>query len=384
MPAMRDVDPSDSELRPALGLDEQSSNGTAPDGSSAAAGPAEDAPDFLTQLAQAMQATAGTERARAIADIDRRRAAHVALIQSRRDAEIARMRELAADDRTGIDAWAEAEQRRIQAERERRTKELEADLRRSLEEHGPQVDRQIAAAETAVTAHRAEVDRFFASLGTETDPVRIAQLAAQRPAFPDLEAASAAANPTSEPTDATASEPPSTTTPPTPAKANTKATPSDAAAQSTKATSKASPSVARSVVDPQPAAEGAAPPETQTRAAAVREAFAAASAQGSAPKPDRGASASAGEPPVVGVMDPITRLGLLMSSNDESSPAEPELLAPTPALAASLAGNRKPPVVTPLAARTSSRRPEPADPPPSTSLNPMSWLRRGNDRNSDR
>ena len=261
---------------------------------------ASEAPDFLTQLAQAMQATAGAERSRVADEIERRRSAHVAAIHGRRDAEVARMRELADEDRKGIDAWAETEHRRIQAERDRKTTELQVDLTKSLEEHRRQVDEKVQTVEFAVTAHRAEVDAFFAALAAETDPVRIAQQAGRRPVFPDLDAVVAATLPAS-------------------------------------------------------------------------------------PNP---------EPEAVGVMDPIARLGLRTAADAlPVTPAKPVTAGPAGAGPAGHAGpagptdaNAGPSVLAPVSSRTSGRPEESAEPAaasaphPSSGLNPMGWLRRGNDQ----
>jgi hypothetical protein len=256
-----------------------------------------DAPDFLAQLADAMRATAGAERARIADDIERRRVAQVALIKDGRDAEANRMRELADEDRTAIDTWAETETRRIQAERERRTSELEADLTRSLAEHASQIDGRIQAVEDAIKAHRDEVDAFFTALEAETDPVRIAQQAGRRPTFPDL----------------------------------------DAAMASTSAT--------RATVEP------------------------------------------------VGVMDPIVRLGLSATPEDAARAEDAAALDRMPATAPP-STSPIPSILTPVSARTSGRPEEPteskpeAEPEPVASshgqpsgLNPMGWLRRGNDQN---
>jgi hypothetical protein len=152
----------------------------------------DDGTAFLAELAQAMQAAAGKERARIDEDADRRRAAHLETIQARRDSEAARMRELAAEDLKGIDEWAEGERQRIDQEREQRAAALQEDLDTSLAEHGAMIETEIQGVEAAVTAYRTEVEAFFAKLDAEKDPVEIARLAAQRPAFPDLAAASAA------------------------------------------------------------------------------------------------------------------------------------------------------------------------------------------------
>src|SRR5262245_29815051 len=142
--------------------------------------------DFLAQLAGAMRATAANERKRIDEDINRRRDAHLETIRGRRDSEADKMRELAADDLKAIDEWAQGERQRIDAEREQKAAALKDDLEKSLAEHGTQIDGEIAGVEQAVTGYRAEVDTFFAKLDAETDPVEIARLAGQRPAFPDL------------------------------------------------------------------------------------------------------------------------------------------------------------------------------------------------------
>lgn len=191
-----------SELEPVSTMTE-STNGFGPHDDDAATEPRADSeastadetsPDFLARLADAMRQTADAERARIGEEIDRRRAEHLAAIGTRRESEVARMRELASDDRKSIELWASQERQRIQKERDERLAAVEADLATSLDEHGKTVDAEIEGVESAISAHRAEVDSFFASLGSESDPVRIAQLAGQRPTFPDLEGAPGASS----------------------------------------------------------------------------------------------------------------------------------------------------------------------------------------------
>ena len=150
--------------------------------------PAGDGAEFLAALTQAMQATAGAERARVVEDIENRRQAHLAGIHARRETEANKIRELADDDRKTIDSWAETERERIKVEHERRTQVLNQDLETSLAEHSSKIDREIEGVEAAITAYRAEVETFFTSLEGETDPVAIAQHAGRRPVFPSLEA----------------------------------------------------------------------------------------------------------------------------------------------------------------------------------------------------
>jgi hypothetical protein len=151
------------------------------------ADPADDGSAFLAELTRAMQATAGAERERAIAEIERRREQHLAAIEARRVANADEIRALANTDLAAIDAWAEGERMRIASEHETRAAALRDDLERSLAEHGLRIDREIAGVEDAIAAHRTEVDAFFAAFDHETDPVVIAQNAGRRPTFPALD-----------------------------------------------------------------------------------------------------------------------------------------------------------------------------------------------------
>jgi hypothetical protein len=154
---------------------------------SAAPGGADDGAIFLASLARAMQDAATADRTRVATDTDQRRDAHIAGINARRESEQARMHELADDDRKAIDDWVAAEQQRIQEEKERRTAALEADLKTSIGEHGAKIDREIERVEAAIVVYRADVDAYFGRLEGDSDPLVIAQHAARRPAFPDLE-----------------------------------------------------------------------------------------------------------------------------------------------------------------------------------------------------
>jgi len=152
---------------------------------------------FLAELVRTIRATAEVERARIAEDTQRRRQAHVDGIGARRASEADRMRELADEDIKAIDVWVESETKRIEQEREHRVAALNEDLEASLAEHRSRVDAEIEAVESAVATYQAEIESFFGDLEAETDLVSIARRAAQRPAFPSLEAVSeAAAKPT--------------------------------------------------------------------------------------------------------------------------------------------------------------------------------------------
>ena len=148
--------------------------------------------EFLAELVRAMQTAAGLERARIGEDIDRRRQQQIDEVQARKASEADRMRELAAEDVQGIEAWVEVETARIQLERERRATAVREDLETSLAEHSTKIDREIETLERAISVYRAQVEAFFDSLDGETDPILIAQKAASRPIFPALGAAAEA------------------------------------------------------------------------------------------------------------------------------------------------------------------------------------------------
>jgi hypothetical protein len=182
------------------------SSSVAPDGAGETSTPDDDAA-FLSELAKAMKTAAGVERGRVAEDTDRRRADHIAAINARRDTEADRIRELAADDRKSIDAWADAERQRIQQEQARRTAALEEDLEKSLAEHRTRIDWEIERVEEAINSYRSEVETFFGSFETETDPVVIAQHAGRRPTFPALDALTVTAASHVDEASATVTEP---------------------------------------------------------------------------------------------------------------------------------------------------------------------------------
>ena len=169
-------------------------------------GTADDGTAFLSELVKAMQTTAAAERTRITRDTDRRREAHLAKVQARREAESATMLSLADTDLKTIERWSDDERERIQAEHERRAAALRADLETSLAEHGAKIDREIEGVETAIATYRSETDAFFATLDHETDPVAIARHASQRPVFPVLDVIGVDAVAASSPAEATSAE----------------------------------------------------------------------------------------------------------------------------------------------------------------------------------
>src|SRR5436190_2981595 len=128
--------------------------GRAPVPASAAVGtpgrPVDETADFLKRLARSMQAVARAQRTRIAAEVDLRRVARLAELRDGRRAEALRLRQLAAENRRAIDAWAESAKRRITNERERRKAELESDLKRSLREENRRVARRVKDFEAVI------------------------------------------------------------------------------------------------------------------------------------------------------------------------------------------------------------------------------------------
>jgi hypothetical protein len=153
----------------------------------------EDGSVFLGELVRAMRTAAVAERLRIGEETERRRQAQVDRVRARQAEEADRMRQLAADDMTAIDSWADVETKRIEAERESRATAVREDLETSLAEHAANIEREIEGIDATVAAYKAEIDTFFEELDQDTDPIVIAQRATMRPVFPILDAVEAAA-----------------------------------------------------------------------------------------------------------------------------------------------------------------------------------------------
>ena len=177
----------------AAAADATASAEAAPEPDAAEAADVDDGSAFVSEMVRAMQTTAGAERTRIGGETDRRRQAHIDDVRAREATQADRIRELAADDQKAIEAWADDETKRIQAERERRTTELNKDLETSLTLHHAEIDREIEAIETVIATYRVEVASYFDGFDHESDPVLIAQQAARRPVFTNLDAALASA-----------------------------------------------------------------------------------------------------------------------------------------------------------------------------------------------
>jgi hypothetical protein len=173
---------------PGAGLANAPEEPGSPSGSSAALGTeADEGSAFLADLARAMQAAAGAERARSLDDTERRREANVAEIRSRSSVDAASLDAQAEAEIAEIGAWAETEMERIREERDRRIQTRRESLERRLEDHRSLVERQVDAVSDAIARYKGDLDRFFDRLEAEQDPSAIARLARTRPAFPALD-----------------------------------------------------------------------------------------------------------------------------------------------------------------------------------------------------
>jgi hypothetical protein len=145
------------------------------------------APDFLADLARAMQAAASAQK-KHIADVaEERKKAHIDAVHKRETTENEELREVSSQDIKGIEAWATAEIERIRLERQRRIAARKTELEQQLEQHHSTIESEIGAVEAAVVAYHQEVDSFFARLDVQSDPIAIAETARNLPPFPALE-----------------------------------------------------------------------------------------------------------------------------------------------------------------------------------------------------
>lgn len=158
-----------------------------------AADEGDDSGVFQAELADAMHGAARNQHQRIVGDLEQRRAAHVEGVRSQSTTEADELKAQADRDVADVEAWAEAEIRRIQTERERRLDARRQEVDGRLEWHGSVVEREIAVVEESIAAYRVEIDDFFARLDAEGDPSAIAGLAARVPAMPRLSEVSAAA-----------------------------------------------------------------------------------------------------------------------------------------------------------------------------------------------
>lgn len=148
---------------------------------------------LLVDLARAMHEAAEARHERALEAGERRRIAFVEGISERGRVEAGSARDQADRDTAAIQEWTDAEIERIRVESDRRRDARERELAALLERYDAQTSWEIGAVDAAVADHHADLETFFARLGSETDVGVIARVAMDAPRPPDLESVSEAA-----------------------------------------------------------------------------------------------------------------------------------------------------------------------------------------------
>jgi hypothetical protein len=146
-----------------------------------------DVATFLSNLADAMRAAASREHLRISESAEQRRQARIQSLDARAASEVDELRSVAEEDIKGIYAWAEAEMAGLRAHRDERIAARHAELESRLEQHRSRTEREIEVIDEAISAYRADLDRFFERLQAEVDPLAIARHAGARPRLPDLD-----------------------------------------------------------------------------------------------------------------------------------------------------------------------------------------------------
>lgn len=144
-------------------------------------------PGFLSELAMAMQATAGRERGRIAETVAADAKAHVEKVRSRAAIETEELRRLADDDVQHIEAWSATEIDRIRTDATQKIDERRASLEDYLKQHDAIIETEIQGVDSAVREYDATLDRFFAELAESGDPSEIVARAEALPAPPDLD-----------------------------------------------------------------------------------------------------------------------------------------------------------------------------------------------------
>jgi len=142
---------------------------------------------FRSEMARAMQVVADRERERIDAGVGDEEIAQVEKIHVRASAEAAQLGKHADEDVGLVNAWYEAQVRRIREEADRRIDDRRVRLEQSLAHHGSLIAAEIQSVHVAVQVYRASLDAFFGRLAEEQDPSVIARLAGTLPELPDLD-----------------------------------------------------------------------------------------------------------------------------------------------------------------------------------------------------
>jgi hypothetical protein len=144
-------------------------------------------PGFLSELANAMRATAERERETIAARVAEDAAAHIDKVRARAAIETEELKRLAEEDVDHIEEWSKGEMDRIRSEADQRITDRRSSLDDYLKQHDAIIEKEIEGVDAAVAEYGTTLDRFFAELSEAGDPAAIVARAEALPAGPDLD-----------------------------------------------------------------------------------------------------------------------------------------------------------------------------------------------------
>ena len=155
---------------------------------SAAGRPARRDNPLVLGLVKAMREAAIASREETSARLRAEATAQMEAIRERGTVDAAELRKRADEDIAAIREWSKAELARVRQTTEDRIEGRRHELTGEGERHAAAVERQVGEVEATVMSFESEMEEFFKRLLAEDDPARLATLAEQAPAPPDLSA----------------------------------------------------------------------------------------------------------------------------------------------------------------------------------------------------
>ncbi|MDH4141185.1 MAG: hypothetical protein OEV61_01115 [Chloroflexota bacterium] len=144
-------------------------------------------PSFLSELALAIRSAAARERERIATVIADDAARHREKARELAAGEAMAFQQLAEEDVTEIEAWADREVERIREDAARRIADRRSDLDVALQQQETILEAEIVEIDSAVGAYSTSLDTFFEDLDEATDLSDIAGRAGSVPTPPNLE-----------------------------------------------------------------------------------------------------------------------------------------------------------------------------------------------------
>ena len=144
-------------------------------------------PGFLSELANAMRATAERERETIAARVAEDAAGHIEKVRARAAIETEELKRLAEEDVDHIQDWAKGEMERVRSEADQKIADRRSSLDDYLQQHDAIIEGEIEGVDAAVAEYGTTLDRFFAELSEAGDPAAIVARAEALPQPPDLD-----------------------------------------------------------------------------------------------------------------------------------------------------------------------------------------------------